>query len=206
MIRKRLTREQSKDQTRQRLLNAALVVFTKKGYVAASVEDIAAAAGYTRGAFYSNFRGKPQVLLELLKLDHERMRSELQDILTEGATREPMQANVQAYYSRLFRGNKCFLLWGEAKLLASREAKFRARFNALMHEKREQMALYIRTFSERTGTPLPLPAELLAVGLIGLCDGMQSLHASDPQHVPDELMELVLAGFFARVVFGRDPS
>lgn len=49
----RLTREQSKDLTRERLLSAAHAIFTKKGYVAASVEDIASAAGYTRGAFCS---------------------------------------------------------------------------------------------------------------------------------------------------------
>ncbi|HLX01718.1 MAG TPA: TetR/AcrR family transcriptional regulator [Trinickia sp.] len=205
MTRKRLTREQSKDQTRQRLLDAALTIFTKKGYVAASVEDIAAAAGYTRGAFYSNFRGKPEVLLELLRIDHERMQSELQDIFVEGATREQMEANVLTYYSQLFRDNKCFLLWGEAKLQASRDAKFRTRFNAFMHEKREEMSGYIQAFSERVGTPLPLPAETLAIGLMGLCDGVQSLYLSDPQHVTAELTESVLAGFFARVVFGRNP-
>jgi AcrR family transcriptional regulator len=206
MTRKRLTREQSKDQTRQRLLDAALTIFTKKGYVAASVEDIAAAAGYTRGAFYSNFRGKPEVLLELLRLDHERMQSELQDIVVEGATREQMEANVLKYYSQLFRDNKCFLLWGEAKLQASRDAKFRTRFNAFMHEKREEMAGYIRTFSEHVGTPLPLPAETLAIGLMGLCDGVQALYLSDPQNMTAELTESVLAGFFARVVFGRNPE
>jgi hypothetical protein len=68
------------------------------------------------------------------------------------------------------------------------------------------MAGYIRTFSERVGTPLPLPAEALAIGLMGLCDGVQALYLSDPQHVTAELTESVLAGFFARVVFGRNPS
>ena len=67
MKRKRLTREQSKDQTRLRLLDAAQAIFMKKGFVAASVEDIAEAAGYTRGAFYSNFRSKPELFLELLR-------------------------------------------------------------------------------------------------------------------------------------------
>jgi AcrR family transcriptional regulator len=47
----RLTREQSRDQTRQRLLDAAQTVFTQKGFGASSVEDVAADAGYTRGAF-----------------------------------------------------------------------------------------------------------------------------------------------------------
>src|ERR1700758_4794481 len=125
MKRKRLTREQSKDQTRERLLDAALAIFMKKGFVATSVEDIAEAAGYTRGAFYSNFRSKPELFLELLRRDHETMKAGLESIFEDGLTREEMEARVLAYYSNLHRENKCFLLWMEAKLLAARDARFR---------------------------------------------------------------------------------
>jgi len=45
---------------------------------------------------------------------------------------------------------------------------------------------------------------LLAVGLIGLCDGVQFLATADPQHVTPPVVESVLGTFFARVVFGRD--
>ncbi|HEY1996327.1 TetR/AcrR family transcriptional regulator [Paraburkholderia sp.] len=205
MKRQRLTREQSKDQTRLRLLDAAQAIFMKKGFVAASVEDIAAAAGYTRGAFYSNFRSKPELFLELLRRDHETMQAGLQAIFEEGGTREAMEARVLAYYSQLHRENKCFLLWVEAKLLAVRDGRFRVRFNAFLHEKLEQLAAYIRQFSELVGTPLPLPAETLAMGLMGLCDGVQFFYTVDPQNVSSEAAESVLEGFFARVVFGRDP-
>src|ERR1700729_2185442 len=125
MKRKRLTREQSKDQTRERLLDAALATFMKKGFVATSVEDIAEAAGYTRGAFYSNFRSKPELFLELLRRDHETMQAELHSIFQENASREEMEESVLRYSSRLPRDNKYFLLWVEAKLLAARDARFR---------------------------------------------------------------------------------
>jgi AcrR family transcriptional regulator len=203
MKRQRLTREQSKDQTRQRLLDAAQAIFMKKGFVAASVEDIAGAAGYTRGAFYSNFRSKNELFLELLRRDHETMQAGLHAIFEDAASREEMEARVLRYYS-LHRENKCFLLWVEAKLLAVRDGRFRIRFNAFTHEKLEQLSAYIREFSLRVGTPLPLPAETLAIGLMGLCDGVQFFYTVDPQNVPAERAETVLAGFFARVVFGRD--
>lgn len=206
MKRKRLTREESKEQTRLRLLDAAQTIFMKKGYVAASVEDIAEAAGYTRGAFYSNFRGKPELLMELLLRDHERMQADLRSIIDDGATREQMEARALTLYSRFFRDDDCFLLWAEAKLLAARDAKFRARFNAFSHEKREFLTGYIRTFSECAGTPLPLPAEVLALGLIGLCEGVHSFRVCDPQHVTDDLTEAVLAGFFAKIMFGGAPG
>ena len=205
MKRQRLTREQSKDQTRLRLLDAAQAIFMKKGFVAASVEDIAGAAGYTRGAFYSNFRSKNELFLELLRRDHEAMQAGLQTIFENAATREEMEERVLRYYSSLHRENKCFLLWVEAKLLAVRDGRFRIRFNAFLHEKLEQLSAYIREFSTRVGTPLPLPAETLAMGLMGLCDGVQFFYTVDPQNVSSEMAETVLAGFFARVVFGRDP-
>jgi AcrR family transcriptional regulator len=203
MKRKRLTREQSKDQTRLRLLDAAQAIFMKKGFVAASVEDIAEAAGYTRGAFYSNFRSKPELFLELLRRDHESMQAELHSIFEENVTREDMEASVLHYYSRLPRDNKYFLLWVEAKLLAARDARFRVRFNAFLHEKVERLTEYITEFSVRVGAPLPLPAETLALGLMGLCDGMQFFFTVDPQQISGERAEEVLGNFFARVVFGR---
>ncbi len=67
MSRKRMTREDSRDQTTQRLLDAAQKLIAKKGLSAASVEDIAEAAGYTRGAFYSNFSSKGDLFIELLR-------------------------------------------------------------------------------------------------------------------------------------------
>ncbi|HEX7935832.1 MAG TPA: TetR/AcrR family transcriptional regulator [Paraburkholderia sp.] len=205
MKRQRLTREQSKDQTRQRLLDSAQAIFMKKGFVAASVEDIAGAAGYTRGAFYSNFRSKNELLLELLRRDHETMQAGLRAIFENAASREEMEARVMLYYSTLHRENKCFLLWVEAKLLAVRDGRFRLRFNAFLHEKLEQLAAYIREFSSRVGTPLLMEPEMLAMGLMGLCDGVQFFHTVDPQNVSSETAEAVLAGFFARVVFGRSP-
>jgi len=84
-----------------------------------------------------------------------------------------------------------------------RDRRFRVRFNAFLHEKLEQLSAYIREFSERVSMPLPLPAETLAMGLMGLCDGVQFFYTVDPQKVSGEVAETVLAEFFARVVFGR---
>jgi AcrR family transcriptional regulator len=74
MARRRLTREESRDLTRQRLLDAGAVIIAKKGLNGASVEDIAAHAGYTRGAFHSNFRSKAELFIELLKRNHQDVR------------------------------------------------------------------------------------------------------------------------------------
>ena len=207
MSKVRLTREQSRDQTRQRLLDAAQSIFLTKGFVAASVEDIAELAGYSRGAFYSNFASKSELFLQLLKRDHENVMGDMRAIFEAGETRQQMEDSVLHYYSTHFRDNECFLLWMEAKLQAARDPEFRVGFIACMGDLREATTEYIRQFSERVGTPLPLPARELAIGLLALSDGMQFSFAFDPQNVSAETTESVLAGFFRRVVFGeRDPG
>jgi AcrR family transcriptional regulator len=203
----RLTREQSRDQTRQRLLDAAQEVFTKKGFGAASVEDVAADAGYSRGAFYSNFASKAELLLAVLKRDHDEILQRMSSIFEDGeSTRADMEARVLQYYSECYQNNACFLLWVEAKLHASRDAQFRERFNALVREVRQGTSDYIEAFSARVGTPLTMPAEQMALGFIALCDGVQFFYSSDPQSVPAQFAEDVLANFFRLVVFGASES
>jgi AcrR family transcriptional regulator len=89
------------------------MTFVNKGLAATSVEDIAEAAGYTRGAFYSNFNGKPELLLELLRRDHDSAQVSLRAIMEEGGTPAEMKARAIAYYSRYFRDRDFFLLWVE---------------------------------------------------------------------------------------------
>lgn len=62
----RLTREESRARTRGAVLSAARTLFAERGYRAASLDDIAAAAGYSKGAVYSNWPSKEALFLELL--------------------------------------------------------------------------------------------------------------------------------------------
>jgi AcrR family transcriptional regulator len=59
----------TRDETRQRIFTAAAGVFAELGVAGASIEQIAAAAGFTRGAFYSNFTSKDELAIAMLD-DH----------------------------------------------------------------------------------------------------------------------------------------
>lgn len=61
----RLTRDERRAQTRERLLDAAADVFNRLGYHGASLEAVAEAAGYTKGAVYSNFASKAELFAAL---------------------------------------------------------------------------------------------------------------------------------------------
>ncbi len=73
----RLTREQSKALTRERLLAAARTVFARRGFHGASVEEIAAEAGYSTGALYSNFDGKEDLFLALMEREIDEHAREI---------------------------------------------------------------------------------------------------------------------------------
>src|SRR2546421_6317082 len=63
----RLSRTEQRDQTRARLLDAAEKVFVDRGFHAASVEEVAEEAGYSKGAVYSNFENKDELFLAVLE-------------------------------------------------------------------------------------------------------------------------------------------
>jgi len=66
MAQQRLTRAEAREQTRRAILKTAREHFSDKGYRGATLEEIAEAAGYSKGAVYSNWSGKDTLFLDLL--------------------------------------------------------------------------------------------------------------------------------------------
>src|ERR1700724_288440 len=75
----RVTREQSKANTRERLLAAARSVFARSGFHGASVEEIASKAGFSTGSLYSNFNGKEDLFLVLMEREIDEHAREISE-------------------------------------------------------------------------------------------------------------------------------
>src|ERR1700730_12380999 len=114
MTRKRLSREDSREQTTQRLLDSAEKLIARKGLDGASVEKIAAAAGYSRGAFYSNFKSKDDLFIELLRRDHQKAMVELNALRSSELSVDEVQSRTRDIYGQMFSDNDCFMNWTEA--------------------------------------------------------------------------------------------
>ena len=71
----------TRDETRERLFQAAAQVFEERGIGAASIDAIAAAAGFTRGAFYSNFASKDELIVAMLEDHADRSVQHFRDLL-----------------------------------------------------------------------------------------------------------------------------
>jgi AcrR family transcriptional regulator len=78
----RLSRAERKELTRELLLDAAIEVFARKGYHGASLDDVAEAAGFTKGAVYSNFTRKADLFLALLERETRRRNAALAEAIS----------------------------------------------------------------------------------------------------------------------------
>ena len=94
---KRLTRREKQAETRSRLMDAAGRVFLRRGLQGSSVEEITAEAGFTRGAFYSNFESKDELFVELLQDRVYRQYAQMVDETQEqpGTPRERLRWGIE---------------------------------------------------------------------------------------------------------------
>lgn len=201
MPRKRLTREEARKQTRMRLLDAAALSIARKGLAATSVEEIAARAGYTRGAFYSNFNSKSDLFVELLRLDHQNIRENLRKLLDAAPSSEELQKQLTLLYAQCYRDNNHYVIWAEARLQAMRDEKFRQCVNVVWLEKLDMVASIIEQFCKRANMQLLGPCADHALAAIALMDGVRYYNMVMPNELPNASVEAVLCGIFAMMLF-----
>lgn len=173
MTTKRLTRQESRDQTRQQLLDAAQKLVAEQGLASSSVEDIAREAGFSRGAFYSNFSDKNELFIELLRREHEKSIQDFRALFDSGVPNGELKQQVRTLFSRVHCDNGSFMSWAEARLLAARDATFRAQFAVLEEETQQQIAGMIATFYRLENRQPPADPRTLALGMISLIEGTQ---------------------------------
>jgi AcrR family transcriptional regulator len=195
MSRKRLTREDSRDRTAQRLLDAARKLIARRGLSDTTLEDIAEEAGYTRGAFYSNFSSKGDLFIELLRRDREASTAGLRALRDDSLPLEHIRERLREIHGQMYRTNESFMNWTEARMLAARDAGFRAKLDALLVERRAEVAELIRYVYGRLGIAPPLAPAAVALGFNSLIEGVKLNMLSSPGSMTSEDAESVLSLF-----------
>ena len=103
----RRTQEEA-EQTRQDLLDAALTIFSQKGYTATRLEDIARASGVTRGAIYHHFGSKSELFLALMEEATEVGNSAIDQAVSEGGAFVEVVTRILVYTFNLLEGDRRF--------------------------------------------------------------------------------------------------
>ena len=106
--------------TRLELVNAARDIFARDGFEQARLEDIAAAAGKTRGAFYAHFRDKEDVFFAIFEADLERDKKRIRAALEGKASKEQRIGALTTLLASLAKNRRRMLLSIEFKLYAIR--------------------------------------------------------------------------------------
>ena len=185
---RRRTHAERRAETRQALIDAAARVFVERGFVGASVEAIAERAGYTRGAFYSNFASKEELFAELLQ---QRVYAAYREMAARSAGGE--RPSMRATGERLAaiqdhpEGRWLFRLWLELLAHAGRDESFRTIAAEFWRGNRELTATAVQRGFEEAASEPPLPPEWLATAMIALDIGLALQHFVDPERVPLEV-------------------
>jgi len=168
--------------TRERVLEAASEVFAERGFHGATVEDICERAGFTRGAFYSNFSSKDDLVLELSRRHAENLVERIRRASKrEHATAEEVLRDVFAALADDSRSKERWLvLTTEFTLHAIRDAKARRAWAAQQRRVRDELVTVVDEAVARQGLRLPIPTELFVLAAISLAQGSMTQRLVEP--------------------------
>jgi AcrR family transcriptional regulator len=182
-----LTRAQRRQQTRARLLDAAGQVFARRGFHAATVDEVADAAGYTKGAVYSNFANKDELFLALLD---QRLAAQLQQVeaLYAIESSEELLAAMRGRTEQEFAAARDFgVLSLEFSLYAMRNPAAQAELAERYRQLRGRLAeLITRRYAHHQTDP-PMPPEHLAALVLATDTGLFLQYSAEPGELPWEL-------------------
>lgn len=190
-MRKRISRKESQLQTRERLLDAALEVFSRRGYYAASVDEIAAEAGYSKGAVYSNFSNKEELFLALIDRRFARQVQEYPGIINF------MDDGVQLregsdFKDQIMKDSAWNILMVEFFLFAIREESNRDELAARIKQLRGVMGENLSALYTKLGKKPGLPVAELPWSVFSLGIGMILQAYIDPDSLPNGVYERAL--------------
>jgi AcrR family transcriptional regulator len=201
--RTRAARAQGRE-AREELLTAALRVFARRGYRDSRVDEIAAEAGYSKGALYWSFDGKEGLLMALLEERIDAPMRELMAVLESAPPGRDMSVVASRDFARrLSKERDAMLLEREYWSLAIRDPELRARYAERQTELRGMLAGALEARARHLGTPdLPMPAEDVARIVMSIIGGLSVDELTEPGSVRPELIgesfALIYAGLLAR--------
>jgi AcrR family transcriptional regulator len=194
---RRLTRKEKQEHTRSCLMKSAAKVFARRGLQSASIDEVAEYAGYTKGAFYANFKSKEELFLAMLD---ERFADRLEEIDAVVATdAEPEEQARQAGtdFTRYLSADPDWQrLFFEFSAYAGRNEEFREELVTRYRSLRESVAEALDKQADRLGVAPPIPPEQIALMTFAMANGIALEKLLEPEVVSDELYGTMLMIFF----------
>ncbi len=188
---------------RDELLAAAAEVFAERGFQAASIDEIAHRAGYSKGAVYWHFRGKDDLFLALLEERIDRPVQDAIELLESAPPEHDMAPEASQVLTRLFRGEReLLLLEHEYWSRAVRYPELRRHYVNRRRKLQRAFAKAIAARIEHLGEAADIDPAEAATAFLSLGGGLAREKLVNPSAVPDhllgEIFALVYTGAVAR--------
>jgi AcrR family transcriptional regulator len=194
---RRLTRGEARRQTRERLLEAAAVVFNELGYNGASLDAVAEAAGYTKGAVYSNFATKADLFMALLE-SYVEQEAGTQAVQLQSGTIEEFIDGLDTTFERQTKADpRWVLLQVEFWLAAARDPAIRARYLKDAEKTRKESGKVLDRKLAEIGVTAPFTGRELGILLNALGTGLALDSHLEPREIDPKLFVRA-----ARLLFG----
>ncbi|MFC8526138.1 TetR/AcrR family transcriptional regulator [Nocardia sp. NPDC057227] len=170
----RWTRERRLEHTRGLLLEAAQEVFAEKGFTAATLDDIAYAAGYTKGAIYKHFSTKEELFLAVNEWYWQRYFDTFTEVVSAAKVGAHELDRIAELWQRLSddRGAEHAALGMEFTLYLLRNPEARERVAARREQVVEALARFITEGMAQVGATLSIPPLTFARILVHTTDSV----------------------------------
>ena len=189
---KRRTQAERREGTRVRLLDAAVLVFARRGYYAAGVAEIAAEAGCSTGALYDHFGSKEKLFLAVMETQVEPwMRSYREQVEAAGTPAARLEAGVAQWDKLVRKFPEAWLLLVEFWSVCVRDPALRSKFAAQYDRLRTASGELLGTDAPRSVTSQFTSEQLGTIGM-ALVDGFALQRIADPSTADPELLLAVL--------------
>ena len=201
----------TREQSRARLIAAASEVFAEHGYERASLDDVAAAAGLTKGAVYSSFNGKVELFYALMQ---ERFRERLNlasSVIDKVRDISQLTGKVGSILRDLLVAQREWqLMYIEFWTVAARNPELQQAFAEHRREARALIGTIIEKIAEERKMTLPAPRDQIAAIVLGLVNGIAMEQIADPDQLAPELliegMQMLFQGVGTPIIDPSEPD
>lgn len=176
-MKKRFTRAEKRERTREELISAADSLFTGQGFHATSVDEIALEAGYTKGAVYSNFESKEDLFFAVYERRAERVAADYERAMREAGPVGGSENLVAQAARRRGRDDGWLAVFFEFWAHVVRRPELRERFAKIHARVLEPIVASVERFVEERGIELPVEARqyVVAVYAMTICLSLERL-------------------------------
>jgi AcrR family transcriptional regulator len=201
----RRNRAEKKAQTRSDVVTAARQVFLKRGFHAASLDEIAEEAGYTKGAVYSNFAGKDDLFLAVVEERYEARTAMYRSLVPRQRSSEATWRAIAQFMLQAYEDEPAWWpLVSEFTSHAADDPSLRERLRAARDRFIDAVAELIDAVGERHGLDFTLPTREIARGSGALLRGMVLEWRVDPRAMQPTAFEEMHAAYMRGLTFSRE--